>query len=194
MNGNNGFRTASQIAGLRVGLLLVFLFYPLIFMGTRFFDAFVNPFANAGNFFFVIAALTALLATFTLKYQLGYLTFLGVMLSNLVSGTPLIFFTSHLAIALTFAEGTSSLGKFVSITQGIREGPAESVTLNLQTSFRRFRRVLFGVGIGLFILSAVYGILPDLMPATAELSSLAIYATIGLMAIAVTVLYLGSRE
>lgn len=186
--------TTSQIAGLRAGLLLVFLLYPLLFMGIRFFDAFLNPFANAGNFFFLVAVLTALLATLTLKYQLGYLTFLGVMLSNLVSGTPLIFFTSHLAIALTFAEGTSSLGKFVSTTEGISEGPAENVTLNLQTSIRKFRRTLIGVAIGLFILSAVYGILPDLMPATAELSSLAIYATMGLMAIAVTVLYLGSRE
>jgi hypothetical protein len=163
-------------------------------MGTRFFDAFLNPFANAGNFFFLVAAWTALLATFTLKYQLGYLTFLGVMLSDLVSGTPLIFFTSHLAIALIFAEGTSSLGKFASITGGISQGQAENVTLNLQTSFRRFRRTLIGVAIGLFILSAVYGILPDLMPTTTELSSLAIYATIGLMAIALTVLYLGSRE
>lgn len=184
----------SEIAVLRGVLYLIFLVYPLLFLQGRFLEAILNPFLDAGNFFFAVAVFSALLATLTLNYALGYVTFLAVMISEFAFGTPLIIFTSHLAIALSFAEGTSSLGMYASVARQVRGGAHENATFNLRVCLSRFRKVLILVSTTLFALSVGYALFPEIIPTPASLSALAVYATIGLIAIALTVLYLGSRE
>ncbi len=188
------FGLGSEIAALRGGLLLVFLVYPILFLQVGFLDAILHPFLNAGNFFLSVAVFLALLATLTLNFALGYTTFLAVMVSDFALGTPLLIFTTHLAIALSFAEGTSSLGMYQSVARQIKVGTDENATSNLQACLHRFRRTLIRVSATLFALSAGYALLPEIIPTVGGLSGLAIYTTIGLMAIALTVLYLGSRR
>lgn len=159
-----------------------------------FFDAMLNPFLNAGNFFLAMAVFAAGLATLTLRHVLGYMTFFAVMISDFAFGAPLPIFTCHLAVAILFAEGTSSLGMYESAARHLAGGGSESASENLRECFQRFRRTFIKISVPLLGLSVAYGFLPEIIPTPTDLTGLAIYATIGLMAIALTVLYLGSRE
>jgi len=188
------FGPESEIAALRGGLFLVFLIYPLLFLQVGFLDAILDPFLNAVNFFLTVAVFSALLASLTLNYAFGYVAFLAVMVSDFAFGAPLVIFTSHLAIALSFGEGTSSLGMYQSVARQIRQGTSENASLNLRGCLHRFRRMLILVSASLFALSGGYALLPEIIPTPTGLSALALYAMIGLIAIALTVLYLGSRD
>ncbi len=175
-------------------LYAVFVSYPIFFLGGLFLQAPVNPSLAFGTFFFSVSLLAGLLALFTLNYVFAYAAFLAVLATNLLLNPPLVVFSTHLAIALIFAEGTSALQPYRLTASQIRPGAQESVSSNLDSCLGRFRRTFLVVAGGLFAISIGYGTLPGVLPIASDLASLALYATISLIAVALTALYLVERD
>jgi hypothetical protein len=179
---------------LRIGLFAVFLVYPVAFLQGRFLETFVNSYSGLGTFFFLVGSVSGLLAVGTLSYIFGYVAFLAVLASELFFNAAPTIFTSHLAIALIFAEGISSLKTYDLAARQTVRGENENVSSNLHVSFHRFRRTLLLVAVSLFALSVGYGLFPDVLPMASDIGALSMYATVGLLAIALTALYLGARD
>lgn len=184
----------AEITFLRIVLYGMFLAYPTIMLRNAFLGVSANPIVSLANFFMVVALLAGLVAAITLNYVVGYVSFLAVFCAEFLYNMPLLVFTTHLAVALVFAEGLSSLRLYQSVSGVIRPGPHENATASLHACLRRFRSRLVLVASGLFVASSAYGVFPEIVPFASGLASLALYATISIIAIALTALYLGDRE
>ena len=183
-----------EIAAFRIGLYAVFLLYPALVLQGRFLEAFSNAYSGFGTFFFAVALVMGLLAVGTMSYFFGYAALLAVLVSELFFNAALVIFTSHLAVAVIFTEGVSSLKLYDMVARRVKQGPYENVSANLQSCFLRFRRTIFLVAGALFTLSVGFGLLPEIMPTASDVAALSLYAAVGLVAIALTALYLGARE
>lgn len=183
-----------EISILRVSLFGIFLLFPLVLLGDRLLNASANAYYSFGAFFLAFAAIAALLAVISLNYAFGYLAFLAVLAAELLFNMPLVIFSSHVAMALLFAEGLSSLRPFLLVASNVKLGKQENISSNLRACIGRFRRTFLVVAGSLIALAVAYGLLPDVLPIPSDLSALSLYATLGLVAIALTALYLGEKE
>lgn len=149
---------------------------------------------SAGTFALAVATLSGLILVLSLNYAAGIVAFLAALTMDLLYNPPVVIFSTHIAITLVFIEGVSSLRPYRLVTTNTRDGPNETVTSNLTSSLIRFRRTLILVGISLVALSFAYALLPNVLPIVSDVTTLALYVTISLVAIAITALYLGQRK
>ncbi len=184
----------AEIFTLRLTLFIIFLAYPITFLQAQFFAAVLSPFSGLGSFFLTLALFSSVLAALTFNYAFGYMAVVGVIASDLAFGLPLFVFAPHVAVALAFAEGTASLKPFQVIANMTIKGDRENITSNLRLCFHRLRRKLLTIFVSLFALSTGYGLLPTIVPTSANVVGLAIYAAIGLLVFGIIVLYLGAGE
>lgn len=183
----------SNIGYLRIALYGLFVAYPLVTLRFAFLES-PNPLVSLANFLIIVALAAGLVAVISLNYAFGYVSFLAVFLAELLYNLPLVFFTTHLAVALVFSEGVSALSLYQSVSSKILPGTTENATTSLQVSMQRFQSKFLLVGLCLVAVSLPYGVLSDVLPFTSGLASLSVYITISIVAIALTALYLGGRE
>lgn len=183
----------SNITYLRIALYGLFVAYPFVTLRNAFVES-PNPLVSLANFLIMVALAAGLVAVISLSHVFGYVSFLAVFFAELLYNLPLLFFTTHLAVALVFSEGVSALNLYQSVSSKIRHGANENATTNLRASLRLFESRFLLVGLCLVAVSLTYGVLPDILPFTSGLASLAVYVTISIIAIALTALYLGDRE
>jgi hypothetical protein len=145
------------------------------------------------TFFFAVSVIAGCLAVMLLNYVAAYIAFLAVLAMELILNQSVEIFSIHIAIALIFAEGVSSLRPYQTVARDLRYGVRENVSVMLSTCLSRYRRAFLVVAGSLLLVSFGYSILPQILPIVSDLAALALYATIGLVAIAITTLYLGQR-
>lgn len=172
---------------------MIFLAFPILFLRGMFLGASGSANAAIAVFFFGVSVITGLLAVVFLNHVVAYIAFLSVLAMELMFGQPAEVFSIHIAIALIFAEGVSSLRPYQAVARSMRYGDRENVSLSLRVCVSRYRRSFILVAGCLLVISFGYGILPQILPIVSDLAALALYATIGLVAIAITTLYLGHR-
>ncbi len=173
---------------------MIFLAYPISFLQAQFFAAVLGPFSGVGSFFLTLALISSILAALTFNYAFGYMAVVGVVVSDLAFGLPLFVFAPHVAVALAFAEGTAAVKPYQAIANLTIKGDRENITSNLRLCFHRLRGKLVTIFVTLFALSTGYGLLPTILPTSANVLGLAIYAVIGLLVFSIIVLYLGAGE
>ncbi len=183
-----------EIFTLRLGLLVMFLAYPTVFLQTQFLGAVLGTFSNLGSFFLTFALISGILASLTFNYAFGYVAIVAMTISDIAFGLPLYMFAPHVAVALAFAEGTASLKPYQVIAKLTIPGERESVTANLRLCFYRLRRKLLVIFGSLGAISIGFGLLPSITPTSTNIVGLAIYAVIALFVFGIIVLYLGGTE
>jgi hypothetical protein len=181
------------ISTLRVGLFLIFLAFPTVFLRDQFLGASGSAYLAIGTFFFVVSVIAAFLGVMLLNYVAAYIAFLAVLATELILNQSTVIFSVHIAIALIFAEGVSSLQPYQVVARSLRYGERENVSVELRMCMSRYRRAFLVVTSSLLVVSFGYSILPQILPIVSDLAALALYAAIGLVAIAITTLYLGQR-
>lgn len=182
-----------ELLALRFTLLLIFVVYPVLVLQSQFLTALVNPFLGVGHFFLVLGLFFAVLAGFSFNYVFGYLALMGVVVSDMAFALPLVTFGPHVALALCYAEGTMSLKPYWDANSLTISGVRENASTRLHSALHRLERKLLTIFTSLVLLSALYGLLPALVPTPASLVGLGIYATIALIVFA-TIIYLGRRD
>jgi hypothetical protein len=183
----------TEIDAIRVLLFLIFIGFTLLAFGSTI-SQMPMAGATAGTFTLGIAAVAALILLLTLNYAAGLVTFIAILGTDFLLNPPLVIFSTHLAITLVFTEGVCSLHPYRLVAGNVITGSNESVTSNLMSTLARFRRTLVLVAVSLVMLSFAYGLLPDILPAVSDVTTLALYVTISLVAIGITGLYLGQRR
>jgi hypothetical protein len=146
-----------------------------------------------GVFFFAVSVIAGFLGVMLLNYVAAYVAFLAVLAAELILNPSIEIFSVHIAIGLIFAEGVSSLRPYQTVAGSLRYGEHENVSVKLRTCISRYRRAFLVVAGSLLVASFGYSVLPQILPIASDLATLALYATIGLVAIAITTLYLGQR-
>ena len=183
-----------EIDATRILLYLGFIGYTLLAFGATITNSFASAAMSAGTFALAVATLSGLILVLSLNYAAGLVVFLAVLTMDLLYNPPVVIFSTHIAITLMFTEGVSSLRPYRLVATNTRHGPNETVTSNLISCVDRFRRTLILVAISLVALSFAYALLPDVLPIVSDVTTLALYVTISLVAIAITALYLGQRR
>lgn len=168
--------------------------YPLLAFEAAITNSFASASMAAGTFALGVATLAGLVLVLTLNYAAGIVAFLAVLMADLLYNPPLVIFSTHLAVTLVFTEGVCSLRPYRLVATNTSEGPSETVTSNLISCLHRFRRTLILIAISLVALSFAYALLPEVLPIVSDGTTLALYVTISLVAIAITALYLGQRK
>lgn len=179
---------------LRVLLHGIFIAYPIVLLRDNILGISSSPTVSVGNFLLLTSLLLSVIAVVSLNYVFGYASFLFVLAAELLLNPPLVVFSTHITVALIFSEGISAIKPYHQVSLGIIPGNEENVTASLESCVRRFRRTLMIVAGVFILLSLAYGILPEILPLASGTAALALYATISIIAIALTVLYLGERE
>jgi hypothetical protein len=167
--------------------------FPILFLRGAFLGASGNAYLTIATFLFSVSLIAAILAVIFLNYVAAYITFLAVLGTELAMSQSPEIFSIHIAIALIFAEGISSLNQYHRVAQNLRIGGRETVSTSLGVSIGRFHRAFLPVAGCLLAISFGYSILPQILPIVSDLTALSLYATIGLVGIAITTLYLGQR-
>jgi len=179
---------------LRVLLYGILIAYPIVLLRDNILGVSASPTVSVGNFLLLTSLVLGVIAVVSLNYMFGYVTFLFVLAAELLLNTPLVVFSTHIAVALIFSEGVSAIKPYRQLSLGMIPGDQENVTASLESCLGRFRRIFMMMAGAFILLSLAYGILPEILPLASGTAALAVYASISILAIALTVLYLGERE
>ena len=187
------FKPSSEIAILRVGLFVVFLTFPALFIQSVFLGTLGSPYLAFAIFFLAVSLVAGFLAVVSLNHVAAYIAFLAVLVTELIANQSVETFCIHIAIGLIFAEGVSSLRPYQTVARDLKSGLRENVTVQLSICLRRYRRAFLLVSVFLLMISFGYSVLPQVLPIVSDIAALALYAAIGLVAIGITTIYLGQR-
>ncbi len=179
---------------IRGALFVVFVAFPISQFSDRLARAFIAPSLGLGAFLFTLAIIAGLIAVITLSHGFGYLAFLASLASGLLFNPSPWLFCLYVVVGLLFSEGISSLKPYDSVARGIRFGMHENVSSNLHLCLKRHTKTFLLVGVGLVVVSSLYALLPDVLHLATNITALATYASIGLIAIAITVMHFGRGE
>ena len=182
-----------MISILRVGLFVVFLVFPALFLQGVFLGASGSTYLAFAIFFLAVSLVAGFLAVVSLNHVVAYIAFLAVLVTELIANQSVEIFSIHIAIGLIFAEGVSSLRPYQTVARDLKSGVRENVSAQLNTCLRRYRRAFLLVSGSLLVVSFGYSVLPQVLPIVSDIAALALYAAIGLVAIGITTLYLGQR-
>jgi len=186
-------KPSSVIAILRVGLFVVFLVFPTLFLQSIFLGASGSPYLAFALFFLAVSLVAGFLAVVSLNHVVAYIAFLAVLATELIANQSVEVFSIHIAIGLIFAEGVSSLRPYQTVAKDLKSGVRENVSIQLNTCLRRYRRAFLLVSGILLVISFGYSVLPQVLPIVSDIAALSLYAAIALVAIGITTLYLGQR-
>jgi len=183
-----------QLMTFKVLLFLVLLAHPVLLGQTSMFQNLSNFYNGFAFVLYLIMAISGGIALLTSSHIFGYGAMLALGFSAFLFDSTSLVFAIRVWIGLTFAEGMCGIGPYQSVLRKLRTGPRENVTSNLQRSFVQFYRRFLLVAALLGVSSVLLALLPEIVPLGSDLPALGLYVTIGLVGIALAIVYLGSKE